>query len=176
MRQQGSGSVAGTGRRTRGAARGTGSSQVKIPVPAGTGAGATRVPRLAGQTGGMASVLAVDDPADKRLADYTRLTDGRLRRSLESQHGLFIAEGERVIRRAIEAGYRLRSLLVSTERLEALGDLATSCAAPVYVVPADVAEQLTGYHVHRGALASVRRRPGPGGRRRTGRRPAGGRA
>ena len=109
----------------------------------------------------MAPVLAVDDPADARLADYAALTDGGLRRSLESEHGLFIAEGEKVILRAIEAGYQLRSMLVTRDRLAALGDLATSCAAPVYVVAAHVAEQLTGYQVHRGALASVHRRPLP---------------
>ncbi|HEY2553496.1 MAG TPA: RNA methyltransferase [Streptosporangiaceae bacterium] len=116
---------------------------------------------MAGQTDVVAPVLSVDDPADPRLADYAALTDGRLRRSLESEHGLFIAEGEKVIRRAIEARYQVRSLLVTSERLEALGDLAVSCAAPVYVVAAAVAERLTGYHVHRGALASVRRRPLP---------------
>ena len=32
---------------------------------------------------------------------------------------------------------------------------------PVYVVPDDVAERLTGYRVHRGALASLARRPLP---------------
>ncbi len=39
---------------------------------------------------------------------------------------------------------------------------AGGAAVPVYVVPPAVAEQLTGYHVHRGALASMRRRPLPG--------------
>jgi tRNA G18 (ribose-2'-O)-methylase SpoU len=114
---------------------------------------------LAGQTGAVARLVAVDDASDGRLADYARLTDVHLRRSLESAHGLFVAEGEKVIRSAISAGYPVRSMLVTPERLAALGDLAQSCPAPVYVVSGQVAEGLTGYRVHRGALASMERRP-----------------
>jgi tRNA G18 (ribose-2'-O)-methylase SpoU len=104
-------------------------------------------------------VIRVDDPADPRLADYVRLTDSSLRTSLEAEHGLFIAEGEKVIRRAIGAGYPVRSLLVTPDRVAGLAGL---CAGPVYVIAHDVAERITGYRVHRGALASMARRPLPG--------------
>jgi tRNA G18 (ribose-2'-O)-methylase SpoU len=117
--------------------------------------------RSAGQTGAVASRVTVDDASDARLADYIGLTDVHLRRSLESEHGLFIAEGEAVIRRAIRAGYPVRSLLVTPERLARLAEAADSCAAPVYVVSPQVAERLTGYRVHRGALGSMLRRPLP---------------
>jgi tRNA G18 (ribose-2'-O)-methylase SpoU len=110
----------------------------------------------------VASLVAVDDASDARLADYVSLTDVHLRRSLESEHGLFVAEGSKVIRRAIAAGYPVRSLLVTPERLAGLADLADSCPAPVYVVSPQIAENLTGYRLHRGALASMRRRPLPG--------------
>jgi tRNA G18 (ribose-2'-O)-methylase SpoU len=103
----------------------------------------------------------VDDPGDPRLADYAALTDSSLRTSLEAAHGLFVAEGEKVIRRAAGAGYRVRSLLVTPDRLAGLADLAGACACPVYVTPHDVAEQITGYRVHRGALASMSRRALP---------------
>jgi tRNA G18 (ribose-2'-O)-methylase SpoU len=116
---------------------------------------------VAGQTGRMASLEHVADAADPRLADYTRLTDVHLRRSLEAEHGLFIAEGEKVIRHAIAAGYPVRSLLVAQDKVAAAVDLAADCPAPTYVVPVPVAEQLTGYRVHRGALASMRRLPLP---------------
>jgi tRNA G18 (ribose-2'-O)-methylase SpoU len=110
------------------------------------------------------SPVTVGDASDPRLADYVGLTDVHLRRSLEAAHGLFMAEGEKVIRRAITAGYPVRSLLVTDGRLAGLAGLARLCQdsqAPVYVVPAEVAERLTGYQVHRGALASMRRRPLP---------------
>jgi tRNA G18 (ribose-2'-O)-methylase SpoU len=109
----------------------------------------------------MASVVPIGDAGDPRLADYARLTDVHLRRSLEAEHGLFVAEGDRVIRRAIAAGYQVRSMLVGEDRLNAVAELAADCPAPLYVVPADVAQRLTGYQVHRGALASMRRKPLP---------------
>ena len=107
------------------------------------------------------NLVEVADAGDPRLADYVRLTDVHLRRSLEPRHGLFVAEGEKVIRRAIGAGYPVRSLLVTRDKLAALGDLAGSCPGPVLVVSPEVAQQLTGYRVHRGALASMQRRPLP---------------
>jgi tRNA G18 (ribose-2'-O)-methylase SpoU len=115
----------------------------------------------AGQTGQVADIIRVDDPGDPRLADYARLTDICLRTSLEAAHGLFVAEGEKVIRRAIGAGYPGRSLLVTPERLAGLGDLAGGFPGPVYVTPPDVAERITGYRVHRGALAVMARRALP---------------
>ena len=102
----------------------------------------------------------VTDVDDSRLADYARLTDMELRTSLESAMGLFIAEGAKVISRAVAAGYPVRSMLLAERRL---GDLPTLpvTGAPVYVVPDQIAEQLTGYRVHRGALASLHRKPLP---------------
>src|SRR3954451_1577940 len=100
-------------------------------------------------------VSAADDP---RLADYWRLREASLRRSLESEHGLFIAEGEKVIRRAVEAGYRPRSFLLAERWLPGLADvLGRWPEVPVYVVTEALAEQVTGFHVHRGALASMHR-------------------
>ncbi len=109
----------------------------------------------------MASPVPLSDASDPRLADYIRLTDVRLRRSLEAPRGLFVAEGEKVIRRAITAGYPVRSLLITEDRLAAAADLAASCEGPVYLVSPEVARDLTGYQVHRGALASMQRLPLP---------------
>jgi tRNA G18 (ribose-2'-O)-methylase SpoU len=106
-------------------------------------------------------VTAVSDCRDPRLADYVGLTDAKLRRSLEAEHGLFIAESERVIRRAIAAGYGLRSMLVTSDRLAALADLVESCPGPVHVMAPAAAADLTGFQLHRGALASMRRLPLP---------------
>ena len=106
--------------------------------------------------------IEIDSAADPRLADYARLTDAALRTHLEAEHGLFIAEGAKVITRAAAAGYPVRSLLLGKSRLAGLPALAEAAgAAPVYVVPDEVAESLTGYRVHRGALASLSRKPLP---------------
>ena len=109
----------------------------------------------------MAGIVDVADPGDQRLADYARLTDVRLRTSMESAHGLFMAEGEKVIRRAVAAGFGVRSMLVTRDKLAVLADLAGLCPGPVYVVSQEIAEQVTGYQVHRGALASMARRALP---------------
>ena len=125
----------------------------------------------------MLRTVEIDSPDDRRLADYTRLTDATLRTHLEAEQGLFIAEGTKVITRAVAAGYPVRSMLLARSRLVDLpalggtgvpapgaaedGARSSDNAAPVYVVPDDVAERLTGYRVHRGALASLARRPLP---------------
>ena len=54
----------------------------------------------------MARLIEITDPADPRLADYRDLRDVQLRKHLEAEHGLFLAEGEKVVRRAVEAGFR----------------------------------------------------------------------
>jgi tRNA G18 (ribose-2'-O)-methylase SpoU len=105
--------------------------------------------------------VSICDASDPRLTDYVRLTDVHLRRSLEAANGLFIAEGEKVIRRAMAAGYPVRSFLVAADKLETIADVAAASAAPVYVLPSAAVEQLTGYRVHRGALASMQRLPLP---------------
>ncbi|MET9481399.1 RNA methyltransferase [Streptomyces sp. NPDC006638] len=109
----------------------------------------------------MAELITVDDPDDPRLHDYTGLTDVELRRRREPAEGLFIAEGEKVIRRATEAGYTMRSMLLSAKWVEPMRDVIDAAQAPVYAVTPDLAERVTGYHVHRGALASMRRKPLP---------------
>ncbi|MEU1377624.1 RNA methyltransferase [Streptomyces triculaminicus] len=109
----------------------------------------------------MADLITIDDPDDPRLHDYTGLTDVELRRRREPEEGLFIAEGEKVIRRAGQAGYEMRSMLLTAKWVEVMRDVIEESTAPVYAVTPDLAERVTGYHVHRGALASMRRKPLP---------------
>ncbi|WP_323794518.1 RNA methyltransferase, partial [Nocardioides sp.] len=109
----------------------------------------------------MAEIVEIDDPGDPRLVDYRDLRDVQLRKSFESEHGLFLAEGEKVVRRALEAGHTARSFLMAPRWLEGLGDVLARSDAPCYVLAESLAEEVTGFHVHRGALASLERRPLP---------------
>jgi tRNA G18 (ribose-2'-O)-methylase SpoU len=105
-----------------------------------------------------AMLIEIETADDPRLADYVRLRESSLRRSLEAAQGLFIAEGAKVIRRALEAGYRPRSFLLAHRWLADLSDLLAGIPEiPVYLVSEELAEQVTGFHVHRGALASLYR-------------------
>ncbi|MEV6630106.1 RNA methyltransferase [Actinoplanes sp. NPDC051470] len=105
----------------------------------------------------MPHVHEITDAADERLGDYRALTDLDLRTKWEPPHGLFIAEGELVLRRALRAGYHPRSYLIDAKRVDQLADLPGD--APVYAATPAVLEQVTGFHVHRGVLASFHRRP-----------------
>ncbi|HWC21812.1 MAG TPA: RNA methyltransferase [Flexivirga sp.] len=105
-------------------------------------------------------VIEITDPADERVRDYFRLTDVALRRRLEPENGLYLAESEKVIRRALGAGHRPRSYLMGRRWLTDLADVVTDADAsgvPVYVGADDVIEEMTGFHLHRGALASMHR-------------------
>lgn len=106
------------------------------------------------------NLVEIADPDDPRLADYRDLRDVQLRQSLEAERGLFLAEGEKVVRRAVAAGFRPRSFLMAPRWLDGLADVLAG-EAPVYVVSEALAERVTGFHVHRGALASLERRPLP---------------
>jgi tRNA G18 (ribose-2'-O)-methylase SpoU len=101
----------------------------------------------------------ITDPGDERIADYRALTDVELRTRWEPPHGLFIAEGELVLRRALRAGYAPRSFLVDVKRVDQLAGVPLAEPAPMYAASQEVLEQTTGFHVHRGVLASFHRRP-----------------
>jgi tRNA G18 (ribose-2'-O)-methylase SpoU len=101
--------------------------------------------------------LAVDDPADPRLADYVDLSDPDLRRRVESERGFFIAESPLVVRRLLESGRRVRSVLVTPAQHNALSDVLAPLAAPVFVATDAVLRRVVGFDLHRGAVASADR-------------------
>ena len=101
----------------------------------------------------------VADAADPRVADYVGLTDGARRMRAEPGAGFFIAEGDQVVRRAAAAGYPPRSVLVSPQRLPDLSPEIRALPCPVLVASYEVLEAVTGFHVHRGVLASFGRVP-----------------
>ncbi len=110
---------------------------------------------------------SLDDP---RLDVYARLTELQLRNRLEPERGIFIAESDKVIDRALDAGYRPLSLLVPDHRLARMRALIERAGGdkpeadggiPVFVAPAAEIEQLAGYELTRGVLCAMRRTPLP---------------
>ena len=107
----------------------------------------------------MAHILQIDDPADPRVAAYRDIKE----RDLVGRQGLFIAEGETVLRAfARDAPERIESLLIDGKRADKLADLfaALPVATPVYSVGQAVLDAVAGFHLHRGVLA-VGRKPAP---------------
>lgn len=104
--------------------------------------------------------IEIANPDDPRIADYRCLTDVDLRMRFEPPRGLFIAEGELVIRRAVQAGHRVRSFLVSHRWLDSVQGLPPT-DAPIYLATPQVLKAVIGFQFHRGGLASVHRPPIP---------------
>src|SRR5918994_606342 len=102
--------------------------------------------------------IPIEEASDSRLSDYIRLRDVSLRKLLETEQGLFIAEGDKVIRRAVQAGYRPRSFLLAERWLPGLADITHRWPdVPIYLMTEQLIEAVSGFHVHRGALASLHR-------------------
>jgi tRNA G18 (ribose-2'-O)-methylase SpoU len=107
-------------------------------------------------------LVPVTDPADERLRDYLGLTDVVLRRLSEPADGLYLAESAKVIARALAAGHRPRSVLLQQKWLDELAPLLEPYDVPVYLAEPGMLEKVTGFVMHRGALASMHRPPLPG--------------
>lgn len=105
--------------------------------------------------------VTIEDPDDPALHDYRDLTDVALRRIREPAEGLYLAESEKVIRRAIEAGHRPRSVLLLQKWVPDLEELLAPFDIPVHVGSPAVLEAVTGFAMHRGAIAAMHRPPLP---------------
>ena len=104
---------------------------------------------------------------DPRLDAYARLTELQLRNKLEPEKGIFIAESDKVIDRALAAGYQPISLLVPEHRFERMAGLVNRMGGnkpveegglTVFVMPAEEVEKLAGYELTRGVLCAMRRK------------------
>ena len=108
-------------------------------------------------------ITSIDD-AGADLAAYSNLTDAQLRaRDFSGDRGVFIAEGELVVRKLIGSRFPVRSLLVTEPGLERIGDALERLpeTTPVYVAPVDLLQQIVGFPFHRGVLACGERAPDP---------------
>jgi tRNA G18 (ribose-2'-O)-methylase SpoU len=106
----------------------------------------------------MPHIIQIRDLSEPGLTDYVNLTDVALGRTLEPEGGLYIAESPKVIARALAAGHCPRSVLLQSQWLDDILPLVEDFPdCPIYVGEATVLEQVTGFHMHRGALAAMHR-------------------
>lgn len=105
----------------------------------------------------MVRIVAIENLGDPAVSDYVGLRDVNLRKLIETERGIYIAEGEKVIRRAMAAGHRPRSFLLTQRWLNDLTDVVEDLAAEAFVASEDLIESVTGFHVHRGALGAFER-------------------
>ena len=108
----------------------------------------------------MAHLVTIDDLADLRLADYAHLTDVALKKS-GGEHGLYLAESLLVMQRALRAGHAPRSVLALGSAVDEALAATAEFDIPVFAGAPELLEQLTGYLLHRGLIASMHRPPLP---------------
>ncbi|OKL49925.1 TrmH family RNA methyltransferase [Boudabousia marimammalium] len=109
-------------------------------------------------------LVPIVDLDDSRLEIYTQLKDVALRRYAEPDWGIFMAESFNVMERAMTSGCAPVSFLVSPRWLATLRPLLARFLGddeggpvPVYVGEEAVLSELTGFHLHRGAIAAMKR-------------------
>jgi tRNA G18 (ribose-2'-O)-methylase SpoU len=103
------------------------------------------------------TLISIDDPADPRLAPYRGIRERDLARDR-----LFIAEGKVVLDVLFSARrFEPQSVLLLESRLRRMDDTLAKAPAelPVYVASPAVMDAVAGFHIHRGILAAVHRRP-----------------
>ncbi len=104
-------------------------------------------------------VIEVQSVEDPRLEDYREVKE----RDRIVRRGVFLAEGELVVRRLLEAhasggAFRARSALLSGARFVALrGALEGAGDLDVFVTTQERMDGVVGFHIHRGALAAGER-------------------
>jgi len=99
----------------------------------------------------------IEDAGDPRLADYRELKDAVARRQIEGDE-LFVAEGPVAIERMVDSGHHVRSVLLDEVKYARMAERLAGVDAPVYVVERDLLRTITGFDLHRGAIAAGTRR------------------
>lgn len=107
----------------------------------------------------MPQFRVVTDPDDPAVAPFRAIKE----RDLVGREGLFIAEGETVLRAFVrDAPERVVSLLIDPKRKDKLADVFAGLPdeTPVHLADQAVVDAIAGFHLHRGVLA-VGRKPEP---------------
>jgi tRNA G18 (ribose-2'-O)-methylase SpoU len=105
--------------------------------------------------------IPIQSLSDPRIADYANLRDRQLRQIHHpgTHSGIFIAEGELVVRQLIESPLKVRSILLTPQRLATMQDAfaALRVPTPVYLADQALMNQIVGFNIHRGILAAGNR-------------------
>lgn len=108
----------------------------------------------------------IDSLTDPRIAGYAGLKDAQLRQlaaAPDSPSGVFLAEGELVVRQLIGSRLKVRSVLLTPQRLSTMSDALARLApgTPIYLADQAVMNAIVGFNIHRGILAAGLRPPDP---------------
>jgi len=112
------------------------------------------------------NLIPIQSIRDPRVADYSGLKDAQLRALAAGpgqEPGVFLAEGELVVRELIASPMHVRSVLLTPGRIAAMTDALVRLpeGVPLYVAQQGVMDEVVGFHIHRGILAAGVRPPPP---------------
>ena len=104
-------------------------------------------------------IIQITSLTQQGVEVFSTLTEAQLRRGIESDKGIFIAESPKVIRVALDAGYTPLALLCEERHIvgDAAGIIARYPEVPVYTGNRDLLATLTGYTLTRGVLCAMQR-------------------
>lgn len=108
----------------------------------------------------MTEITEIFDLSAPELQIYSSTSEVQLLRCFEPEPGIFIAESPKVIRRALDAGYKPISLLIERKYINGQArDILERCDnVPVYTAYSDVLTSLTGFKLTQGVLCAMKRR------------------
>lgn len=102
--------------------------------------------------------IGITGPDDPRIADYLELSDPQARARRERDE-FFIVEGPIAIERLVASRLTIRSVLLTDKAHRRLAATLAGIDAPVYVTTSEVMNEIAGFDIHRGAVASATRQP-----------------
>lgn len=98
---------------------------------------------------------------DPRVADFQRLNDTSYRRGVEApssfHKGIFMVEGWLAVERLGRSRYRARSVLVDAAKLDRVHEQLADMTCAIYAAPREVLDEIVGFPLHRGIVASAER-------------------
>ena len=108
-------------------------------------------------------IIHIESLTHSGVEVFSTLTEAQLRRDIEPNKGIFIAESPKVIRVALDAGYEPLALLCEERHIAGdAADIIARCPdIPVYTGSRDLLAALTGYTLTRGVLCAMHRPTAP---------------
>ena len=109
----------------------------------------------------MERVREIRSTEEEGVRPYFRMTDAQMRAKQRPEEAIFIAEGPKVVRTALERGMKPISFLIRRKMIDGAGAdiLAMTPETPVYTGDDGILEAVTGFKLQRSWVLSAMARP-----------------
>ena len=104
---------------------------------------------------GLPNAIEITTLEDPRVEPFRNVRDADLR----GRDHLCMVESEMVVRRLLDTDWEIHSVLVSPTKCQRLASVLRDRDVPILVADISLMSEITGFNIHRGVLAAVRRPP-----------------